>query len=196
MQLDLIQMENSILAIPVILDLDPPKTLGILPFVTKPEIIVWDNRVFLPTNTNPQDNHYKETDFALADQSLDVYTIVRLEVRTGQFIASVQVPSILPGVIRWGDRIFFRKGDIYCEGFFAIAHELVIPQSSFEEMLVKLQRSVIGLREAAEDLECTVKGSPLDFEEVNSSFDEAAEYFQQVRSHLKNDLYILPSGEN
>ncbi|MDZ8227560.1 hypothetical protein [Nostoc sp. ChiVER01] len=188
-------METSYIpAIPVILDLDPPKTLGILPFVTKPEIIVWDNRVFLPANTDPQDNHYKETDFGLADQP-DDHTIVRLEVRTGQFVASVRVPTQMPGVIRWGERIFFRKGSVYCEGFFAIAHELAIPQSSFETMLVKLQRSVVGLREAVEDLECDVKGSPLDFEEVNSSFDEVAEYFKQVRSHLKNDLYTLPGDK-
>lgn len=191
-------MENSYIpAIPVILDLEPPKSLGILPFVTKPEIIVWDNRVFLPTRDDPQDNHYKETDFALADQpDSENHTIVRLEVRTGQFVASVRVPSLLPGVIRWGERIFFRKGSVYCEGFFALAHELVIPQSNFQEFVTKLKYSVVGLREAVEGLECDIKGSPLDFEEINSSFDEVAECFQQLRSQLKNDLYTLPSVEN
>lgn len=110
--------------LPITLLMEPPKQVGILMFQSKPEVIIWENtRVFLPLNESLKDNQYIETSFGLADQEGQT-TIARLEVATGQFVATVKIPSSLPGVIRWGERIFKRVGDVYREAFWAIAQEL------------------------------------------------------------------------
>lgn len=98
--------------LPITLLTNPPKQVGIIPFKSKPEIIVWENtRVFLPLNESLEDNQYTETSFGLADQEGQT-TLARLEVSTGEFVGTVKIPSTLPGVIRWGERIFRRVGGV------------------------------------------------------------------------------------
>lgn len=111
-------------AIAITLLIEPPKLVGIMPFKTKPEIIAWENRVFLPIDEDINNNQYTETTFGLAAQE-NQNTIARLELSTGEYVASVKIPSSLPGVIRWGERIFKRVGGVYREAFCATAYELV-----------------------------------------------------------------------
>lgn len=66
---------------------------------------------------------------------------------------------------------------------------------NFENLTIELQQASTGLREAAEGLEQDLKREPINFEEVNTSFDEIAEYFVRLQSRLKNHLYTLPSDK-
>lgn len=66
---------------------------------------------------------------------------------------------------------------------------------NFEKLTLELQQASIGLREAVEGLEEDLNRKPINFEEVNSSFDEIAEYFVRLQSRLKNHLYTLPSDK-
>lgn len=119
-------MRSLIPVIPVTLEIDPPKEVGILPFVEMPEIIVWQNRVFLPTE--PDSPNYTESTFAVARTEAEPNDLlIRLHVRTGQFVANAMILACdpFPGVVRWGDRIFrWTDGNIYTEAFFTIAQEL------------------------------------------------------------------------
>lgn len=106
--------------------------VGILPFLTPPEIVVWQNRVFVhapaldPHPIEPEISYYyRETGFAVADCTTDDAIMVRLEVPHGGFVANALVPNCepLPGVVRWGERIFrlTNKSCVYAEAFFTVA---------------------------------------------------------------------------
>lgn len=123
-------MGSLLPVIPINLHIDPLKEVGILPFIEMPEIVVWQNRVFIPRE--PDSPNYIETTFALARTVAENEDLlISLHVRTGQFVSIAKIPPSdpLPGVVRWGDRIFrLTECNIYTEAFFTIALEIE-PQS-------------------------------------------------------------------
>ncbi len=122
-------MPNLISVIPVTLDLNPQIEVGILPFIEMPDIIIWQNRCFIPIAYDSA--NYKETNFAVArigsGEANDI--LIRLQARTGHFIANTTIENVdpFPEVVRWGDRIFrLAEGKTYIEAFFTLAHQLVV----------------------------------------------------------------------
>lgn len=65
----------------------------------------------------------------------------------------------------------------------------------FENLTIELQEISIGLSEASKSLEVELSREPIDFEQVNASFDEIAQHFVRLQSRLKNELYTLPSDK-
>lgn len=122
--------QRYISVLPVELELTELKEVGILPFITRPEVIVWENRVFIPTADNKNVRRYIETSFAVIPSELvpehEDNPLIHLKVRSGELVQRVHLPNsdALPGVVRWGDRIFRKEEDAYIEAFFTIAYEL------------------------------------------------------------------------